>query len=298
METLMWVLIVVAISVVIGAVVWYAVSKKRRKFTEDLAAEGMALEDVGDDYEDDEIQVADLTAPTPAPETEPEGAVGAHVAVDDAVAAKNADVQVEPGQTPRLPADRTVLYAVLGAAFLGGLLGWNTVSTWRMKNRVSTIETVVASKADTTEVQELATRVTTQEGETKSLAESMTKLTELVETVYSKAVNASTAAEDARTKAEKAASAAASVKKYATKVEARVAKLEKKVKADSAATSKGINALDSRISANAGVANERVDGIYGHVNAYEAFNDSVASRAEERLQSLEQKLAKCKMKKR
>ena len=178
------------------------------------------------------------------------------------------------------------------------LVFWLANRISSIANRTTEVEIGLASKADITEVQELATRVTTQEGETKSLAESMTKLTELVETVYSKAVNASTAAEDARTKAEKAASAAASVKKYATKVEARVAKLEKKVKADSAATSKGINALDSRISANAGVANERVDGIYGHVNAYEAFNDSVASRAEERLQSLEQKLAKCKMKKR
>lgn len=295
METLMWSLI---LCVTIGGVIWYAVAKRRRGRSLEDSEDTQAQEDVGDDYEDDEIQVADLTAPTPAPETEPEGAVGAHVAVDDAVAAKNADVQVEPGQTPRLPADRTVLYAVLGAAFLGGLLGWNTVSTWRMKNRVSTIETVVASKADITVVQKLDARVAEQDSSIASLSGSMEKLAGLIEQVDTKAVNASTLAEDARTRAEKVASAAASVRKYTSKVEARVAKLEKKVKADSAATSKGINALDSRISANAGVANERVDGIYGHVNAYEAFNDSVASRAEERLQSLEQKLAKCKMKKR
>ena len=294
METLMWSLI---LCVTIGGVIWYAVAKRRRGRSLEDSEDTQAQEDVGDDYEDDEIQVADLTAPTPAPETEPEGAVGAHVAVDDAVAAKNADVQVEPGQTPRLPADRTVLYAVLGAAFLGGLLGWNTVSTWRMKNRVSTIETVVASKADTTEVQELATRVTTQEGETKSLAESMTKLTELVETVYSKAVNASTAAEDARTKAEKAASAAASVKKYATKVEARVAKLEVIVNSDLKSSVEADMALEKQISASDSTASAGIKSVADSLAVFKTASNSATSGTESRLQNLEQKLAKCKMKK-
>lgn len=177
------------------------------------------------------------------------------------------------------------------------LVFWLANRISSIANRTTEVEIGLASKADTTEVQELATRVTTQEGETKSLAESMTKLTELVETVYSKAVNASTAAEDARTKAEKAASAAASVKKYATKVEARVAKLEVIVNSDLKSSVEADMALEKQISASDSTASAGIKSVADSLAVFKTASNSATSGTESRLQNLEQKLAKCKMKK-
>lgn len=285
MSAWIWLLIIV----VVGVVAWVAVSiARQRKFSRDLEAQGMVLEDAeGDGDEDDDEEK------NPAVPQEPERSAMRERAAKLGAGAREGASKVGAGVSAGVFSRFFPLFLL---AVIVGMGWWLSSRVSSVSKRTADVEIALAGKADTTVVQDLAATVADHETQIASLDRSMSSLADLVSQVDAKAVNASTAAENAKSDAQKAVSAAASVKKYATKVEARVARLEKQVKADSAATSKVVNVLDSRISANAGVANERINGVYGHVNTYEVFNDSVVSRAEERLQNLEEKLQRCKMK--